>query len=78
MLAKISKEEANVLAAYEPIESEFRTHACKKWSHEKVGICLFGPTRRSLETEAKVLTMTINSYREIGDRDMAFDYFPLD
>jgi hypothetical protein len=78
MLIKISNEEANTLSAYEPIDSEFRTQAYKKWRNPKVGISTFGPRRRQMKPDDGILTQTGISKMGIEDINMIFDYFPLD
>lgn len=78
MLKKISKNEANALAAYEPVESEFRTQAYKKWRNVKVGASMYGLCLRNMEPNVGILTLTQNSTMRIDDMNMFFDYFPLD
>lgn len=39
---KFDKEEATALAAYEPVDSEFRAHAHMVWRTEGKGINLYG------------------------------------
>jgi hypothetical protein len=60
MLKRISKEEANTLAAYEPIESEFRTQAYKKWHNIKEGINMYGMRWRVMGPDAGILTLPKN------------------
>ena len=76
MMKIISKEEANTLAAYEPIESEFRTQAYKKWHNIKEGINMYGLRWRVMEPDAGILTLPKNSY--VKNMDVIIDYFPLD
>ena len=42
MNRKFDKEEAAALAAYEPVESEFREHAHMEWRTEEKGINMYG------------------------------------
>jgi hypothetical protein len=78
MLKRISKNEANVLAAYEPVESEFRNRAYKKWRNVKVGVSMYGMRLKHVEPDVGILTLTKNSNMRIEDMDMFIDYFPLD
>ena len=78
MMKIISNEEANALAAYEPIESEFRTQAYKKWRNVKAGISMYGPRWRHMEPDAGIMTLTRKTYMGIEDMDRIHDYFPLD
>jgi hypothetical protein len=76
MLNRISKEEANTIAAYEPIESEFRTQAYKKWHNIKEGINMYGLRWRVMEPDVGILTLAKNNH--VKKMDMIIDYFPLD
>jgi len=78
MMIQISSEEANVLAAYEPIESEFRTQTLKKCSGITSGIEMYCQILRNAGSEVGKLTNTITSYMRIEDNKIIFDYFPLD
>lgn len=76
MLTRISKEEANTLAAYEPIESEFRTQAYKKWHNIKKGINMYGLRWKVMEADVGILTLPKSS--SVKNMEMIIDYFPLD
>ena len=75
---KISNEEANTLAAYEPIDSEFRKHAYKKWGIVRTSNSIYGPNLMHVEPDVKIPSHTHVNYTEIEDLDTIFDYFPLD
>ncbi|HEX9024546.1 MAG TPA: hypothetical protein VF799_11980 [Geobacteraceae bacterium] len=42
MTRKIDKDETVDLAAYEPLNSEFREHAFREWRQDPKGIRMFG------------------------------------
>jgi hypothetical protein len=42
MKTRNDKVEADALAAYEPVNSEFREHALMDWRTEEKGISMFG------------------------------------
>jgi len=78
MQRMISIEEANILAAYEPIDSEFRSQAYTKWRNVQVVNNTCGPCWRSKERAVKTLTLAKNCHKGTEPAKMIFDYFPLD
>ena len=42
MNKKLEKEEATAMAAYEPVDSEFREHAHLEWRTGEKGITMYG------------------------------------
>lgn len=58
MLKKISKKEIDALFSYEPIESEFRTRAYKKWRNLNEDVSIYSKSRKRIELDASILTQT--------------------
>jgi len=78
MQKTLSIEEANTLAAYEPLDSEFRSQAHIKWYDMQRGNSACSPCWRNKEHAVKTLTFAGDSHKNIEAREMFFDYFPLD
>jgi len=78
MPVHISHDEANAIAAYEPIDSEFRKQAYKKWQGAQTGTGKHNLRKRRFEPDAGILTQTATGTRRIEDLESSFDYYPLD
>jgi hypothetical protein len=76
MTVEISVEDT--MSAYEPIDSEFRARAWKRWRNRKGSSNMFGPRYRFIEPDASVLPSPKNGFVGIDGMETVVDYFPLD